>query len=460
MWTFTLAFLALTALLAVVGFSAFTLPFLCFGSFDYGFSGHKLVSVTPEIAFFCLFFFRYWRLFVHMVAYRFYKPAPPLISPRYTGQDVTVICPTVEPWGDVFRMCCETVCLQFPHAFYIVVGREALVKPAEDVCAGLRVRFPKIDIQVHASPSPGKRIQIDHVIPRIATEITVLIDDHVFWARSGDFLTHGILPAFEDDHISLVGTSKRVIIEKNQSLWKTFWNFIGATYLERHNFEIMATTTIDGGIFAVSGRTCAIRSNILHDPEFRHRYLHETIGFLSFVSGELGADDDNFTTRYMLEKGWGVKIQSFPIETTLGWFPKHLLTSTRWARTTFRSNPRTLLMKRAWLTQPWSVYGVYLAGMINFALVFDPLLVYLFRKTSWNSDWHDFRLLIVWILASKLIKLWPYFRRHPEHLYLAPGYVVFAYVHSFIKLHALLTFYDIGWTGRSTQQIHGPASTT
>jgi hypothetical protein len=116
-------------------------------------------------------------------------------------------------------------------------------------------------------------------------------------------------------------------------------------------------------------------------------------------------------------------------------------------------------MSKIWLTQPWSVYGVYIAGMVNFAIVWDWLLWYMYRQTPWNNGWHDVRLMIFWILASKFVKLLPYFRRYPKHLLLFPGYVLFAYFHSLIKLQALLTFYNVEWSGRKIEEIQGPAST-
>ncbi|KAH6661057.1 nucleotide-diphospho-sugar transferase [Truncatella angustata] len=451
-WSLTLRLLATSALAVVAGFLTITLPYLFFGAFTFPVIGFE---VNPTVAFLALFFFRYWRLLVHIISFCLYKPVSRAVNPRYTAMDVTVICPTIEPFGDVFRRCIESVCSQHPAAFYIVVGGAGLIATAEKTCVDLRLKYPHVDIQVHASSEPGKRKQVDTVIPRIRTAITLSIDDHVFWPVQKPFLP-SVLAPFEDPNIALVGTNKRVLVKLNQSWWITFWNMIGALYLERHNFEIAASSWIDGGVFTVSGRTYAVRSEILKNPEFRERYLHEM--FLRW--GPIMPDDDNFLTRFIYEKEREIRIQFEPeslVETTLGWYPKHIYTSFRWARTTFRSNPKSLMMRKIWAHQPWSIYAVYISGMTNFALPTDILLCYLYDRSLLNSGWHSTRFIVGFIVLSKLVKTAPYFRRYPLHLVMFPGYLLFAWSHSFIKLYALLTINDGAWSGRSTYELLGTA---
>lgn len=38
-----------------------------------------------------------------------------------------------------------------------------------------------------------------------------------------------------------------------------------------------------------------------------------------------------------------------------------------------------------WINQPYSVYSIYLASFFNFALLIDPLLVYLLYQTDYVS---------------------------------------------------------------------------
>lgn len=139
----------------------------------------------------------------------------------------------------------------------------------------------------------------------------------------------------------------------------------------------------------------------------------------------------------------------------------------------------SLRQAHTWVHFPWSVYAVYLSGMINFAAVWDPLLVWcvplyyiimipcnrhltpfflvLRNRTLTHTTWYHtsshqsilLAALLVWILASKLVKIAPHFCARPADLVWLPAYVLFAYAHSFIKLYCALTFYNHSWNGRN-----------
>lgn len=285
------------------------------------------------------------------------------------------------------------------------------------------------------------------------TQITILCDDHIFWPK--DFIPHVLAP-FEDKTVGTVGTCKRVRRLVKGFSFADFWNFIGALYLERHNFELAATNHMDGGVFVVSGRTAAHRTAILQDPDFIHGILNDYT-FFGLV-GPLHADDDNFITRWVVNHGWKIRFQyseGARIETRLGEYPKFLLQCLRWSRTTWRSNPTSLFSDRTvWRTQPWCVYTVHLTSLVNFALFYDSALF----LTLWLALHHSedqrqnknaaLAYLGLWIFLSKLVKPFPYFWRHPQDLIYLPGYLLFGYFHSFIKLYALFTFWDSSWLSR------------
>lgn len=275
----------------------------------------------------------------------------------------------------------------------------------------------------------------------------------MFWPRG--FIPHVLAP-FEDKNVGAVGTCKRVRRPLQKFSWPDFWNFIGALYLERHNFEIAATNHMDGGVFVLSGRTSAHRTAILQDPDFIRGFLNEYT-FFGLV-GPLNADDDNFITRWMVNHGWKIRIQYSPsarIETTLGEYPKYLLQCLRWVRTTWRSNPRSLFLDRTvWRTQPWCVYAVHLTSFVNFALFYDGaqfLTLSLALDHAEDQSLDKKRALSylgLWIFLSKLVKPFPFFWRRPQDLVYLPGYLLFGYFHSFIKLYAMFTFWVTIWGGR------------
>ena len=126
----------------------------------------------------------------------------------------------------------------------------------------------------------------------------MFLDDHVFLPCS--FLDF-VVPVFENPRVGLCGTKKAVRRKhpKAHSLQsryqESFWNVIGALYLERHNFEIRATNAMDGGVFVVSGRALVILSEIVQDNNFCKAFTSEYFFFGLF--GLLNPDDDNFITR-------------------------------------------------------------------------------------------------------------------------------------------------------------------
>ncbi|GAB1309839.1 Capsule polysaccharide synthase Cps1 [Madurella fahalii] len=415
--------------------------------------------------FLCLLTWRYLRFVINLVAFWCYSPSPkPKGVPTYLpSRDVTVILPTVDPLGESFQECLETCAKNGPAKIIVVAAGDDLYFKTCRVIRGIEQQYKSIPFVVDRTQVASKRAQVALALSKVETAITVMMDDHVFWGL--DFLK-AILRAFEDPDVGLVGTNKRVRRLEGLSPWERVWNMLGATYLCRHNFEIRATNALDGGVFVVSGRTCAIRTEILQHPDFLPGYAHEK--FLFGLLGPIGPDDDNYNTRFVVRHGWKIKIQytdEAEMETVLGVegmvHQKFLGQCRRWARTTWRSNLCSLITDRSvWAYQPYCVYAVYLTSLTNFAIVVDPLLIYLFTNSRayvsfWSLGW-----LASWILFTKITKVFAYFWRHPQDLWLFPAYLLFAYFHSFIKFWALLTFWNCEWSGREldTIKINTPSS--
>ncbi|KAL5356272.1 glycosyltransferase like family 2-domain-containing protein [Aspergillus floccosus] len=395
----------------------------------------------------------YLRLVVHIFSFWFlYKPIPVPRQPTYSPRDCSIILPTVDPNNPDFEECLVSCLRNGPGAIIIVTVGEKLTNLTKTLVSPIQALFPDTKITVEASNVANKRLQVSHGLQFVKTKITVLLDDHVFWP-STKFLPTTLAP-FEHPRVGVVGTNKRVRRTDKGFNIKSFWNMLGALYLERHNFEIRATNAIDGGVFVISGRTSAHRSGIIQDPSFIEGFTNERFFFGKF--GPLNADDDNFITRWAVRHGWEVKIQYCPealIETTLGTYPKFLSQCLRWVRSTWRSNSASLFTDRTvWHRQPWCVYAVYLTSFVNFALFYDGALVYTLVHSSWaRQRW--LACLVVWIFFTKLTKLIPYFIREPLDLVMLPGYLAFAYFHSLIKLYAGLTFWVTAWGGRDLDAV-------
>lgn len=277
-----------------------------------GYVGHMASGLSrTDVLFMFLLIFRYLRFIVHLITgCVLYKPAPQKEKPRYNCHDVAVIIPTVAPHTKAFLTCCETILANRPISLVIAtVG----VKLRDDVhqiieTNKLHERFPDTaKITVIMTNKANKRKQIARAsleIDSAVAPITVFVDDHVYWKPT--FLT-SLLATFDDPAVGLVGTNKRVIRDKAGGFWKSYTNFLACIYLCRHNFQIRSEPYIDGGIFVVSARTCALRTDIMRSDSFRNGYQDEH--FLFGLLGPLNPDDDNYVTRWVLRNGWKIRIQ-------------------------------------------------------------------------------------------------------------------------------------------------------
>ncbi len=131
---------------------------------------------------------------------------------------------------------------------------------------------------------------------------------------------------------------------QNRNVCEKLYNWLGAAYIQRRNFEVSATHNIDGGTSCMSGRTFALRTQILKDPKFISGFVNEKWGGRC-----LNADDDNFITRWLVSNDWQTWVQynrECEIETTLESNSKFLYQCTRWARSNWRSNLTSIFKER------------------------------------------------------------------------------------------------------------------
>ena len=228
-------------------------------------------------------------------------------------------------------------CLQTHPYEIILVTIDSNVKKAMELAKELHDK----KIRVFSIPQANKRLQTCRAIPEVTTSITVLADDDVIWPST---ILKWILAPFEDVYMGGVGTNQRLRRAKNPTFTQRLWNFLGAIYLERRNFDISACTHMDGGVPCMSGRTVAYRSFILQDDCFQYGFTHET-----WRKYQLNADDDNFMTRWMVSHGWKTYVQYHPqaeLQTTLEDNSRFLRQCLRWCRSNWRSNLTSMFDER------------------------------------------------------------------------------------------------------------------
>ncbi|KAJ9668413.1 hypothetical protein H2201_001461 [Coniosporium apollinis] len=278
-----------------------------------------------------LCFYRFTRHYINLYAFWKLKPIPIPDNPSYTSKDVTAIIPTINGDGHDLRQTIRTVLLNDPSEI-VISTIDASHERAKKMVAAIGCK----KIKIVTVPQANKRRQLCRAIPEVTTRITLLVDDDVIWPET---LLPWILAPFENSKVGGVGTCQRLLREETTNMW----NFLGAIYLERRNFDCGSCTFMDGGLPCLSGRTVAYRTHILQDSEFTYGFTHET-----WRGCLLNADDDNFITRWMVNKGWNTYIQyhrECEVLTTLESGSRYLRQCQRWARSNWRSNLRSMLLE-------------------------------------------------------------------------------------------------------------------
>ncbi|MCJ1480772.1 hypothetical protein MMC06_000927 [Schaereria dolodes] len=277
---------------------------------------------------------RYVRLIVNLLGSWTFQPIPLPINPNFTPNDVTVIVPTLNGEGKEFLDCIRSIIACSPANVSIVTPYKNVGRLRLDLKA-----FESNAPRVIGVPVANKRLQMIKGLELSSTKLTVFADDDVVWPHT---LLHFLIAAFEDSRVGAAGTCQRLRRVPNPSSW----NVLGAIYLERRNFEISATTHLDGGIACLSGRTAAYRTAIVQNEDFKSQFMNESwLGRIALAS----ADDDNFLTRWIVNHGWRVRIQyckEAEIITTLADSYQFLYQCARWARTNWRSNITSIFVDK------------------------------------------------------------------------------------------------------------------
>ena len=249
-----------------------------------------------------------------------------------------MIIPTLRGEGTEFERTLASIVRCDPACVLVVTPQKNVNRLEMEIwlCKYTTVRVVGVEIA-------SKRFQMVQGLRHVRTPITIFADDDVSWPIT--FLPMFLAP-FEDPKCGAAGSCQRLHRETNPNIW----NILGAVYLERRNFEISATTHLDGGTSALSGRTQAVRTHIVQNEAFVREFLTEKwLGIVNL----LHADDDNFLTRWMVNNDWKIKIQyckEAEITTTLANSPRFIFQCVRWYRTIWRSNITSMFVdRRIWM---------------------------------------------------------------------------------------------------------------
>ncbi|KIW14134.1 hypothetical protein PV08_06915 [Exophiala spinifera] len=397
--------------------------------------------------FMVLFIFKYLRLIIQGVSYLRYQPIRIPENPNLAPTDVTVVIATL---GKELKALSEglqchvragiqhiSICTP-PDTFDLVTT----------LSNGIIKRHDDIHIHVSQTPFANKREQLATAIARVprvrkeAHKIIVFADDDIAFPEN---TFRWMLAAFERDKVGGVGTSQRVRRLAAGSVSERVINWIFADYIARRNFENLATLTIDGSISCLSGRLAGFRSDIVEDPKFLKGFVSET-----WNGQKLNADDDNYWTRHLLEKGWDINVQCHPecqVETVFRTSLPELWRFVRWQRSNPRSNWRSLRNFRNWRRYSWGTYSLYLSGFVNYGLPPDIMLWRLWLRIAPPDEkqWRWVAWFLIWWLFAKIAKRLPLFCENWRDVVFLPVAILWGWCHDFIKLYALMTVSQTGW---------------
>lgn len=142
--------------------------YLFLGGLSYYLSiDHRLIVFVRSLnswsqVFMFLFLFRYVRLLVHIVAFWNYQPHAVPKFPTYRPEDVTVIVPSVAPFGEEFEECIRSVLRNSPGEILVVTAGPELFAKA------LLINRLSPKIRVSMVEFPNKREQVCAVLPRVS----------------------------------------------------------------------------------------------------------------------------------------------------------------------------------------------------------------------------------------------------------------------------------------------------
>ena len=427
------------------------------GSYSVLFAQHTLrvirlemvVTLDSDVAFalfVVLFVTRYLRTVVSIFTWNLYTPKPISEKPKYRSEDVTVIVPTTYQSPGELVQCLKSSMRCSPAAVLIVTSY-AKLEVVKTCCA---INFSGKTVRVLGVQKLNKRRQMLKALEEVKTSTTVFADDDVFWPV--EYLDY-LLAIFENPDVGAGGTRQRVRRNKEKI---NFWNFLGICYLERRVWNNVTTQAIDGSISTLSGRTAAYRTEILQTEEFLEYLVSD-----SWLGKKLNSDDDKALTRYVYSHGWDIAMQfdgRAIVETTLHDNSKYLSQCMRWGRAHWRGNFTVMTNEAYWLSSRywWGAYVIYFGQFQTPAFLVDGILISLL--ISGLRELPVYRtlgaiLLGSWILGTKVLKLIPHFRCHPEDLKFIPIAILFSYLHGIINVHALLTLYVTAWGGRNLDEL-------
>ncbi len=289
------------------------------------------------------------------------------------------------------------------------------------------------------TPKPGKRAALCDGIELASSELVALVDSDTVWA---DDVLRRTMPYFANAAIGGATIAQR--ISNPTTVGNVLFDILLWT---RYREEVPFLLGVGRVFNTLSGRTAFYRREALlnADHDNMHALRHEFFMGVRAVSG-----DDKRLSHLIIRQGWET---AYVLDTCvytpgLGSLRDFFKQRLRWTRNSWRADLKAVAAGWVW-KHPALAYFVIDRFLQPFLMLVGPVV---FTLAVISEDWLLASVLIVWWLTSRVVRVFGYFRKHPERLVHLPAFTLYGYVNAVLKIYALGTLLENSWATRWNKQ--------
>ena len=294
-------------------------------------------------------------------------------------------------------------------------------------------------VRIVVTGVPGKRHALHLGWEAARTPLVALVDSDTFWAPD---TARRLRMPFADAGIG--GVAARQNVHRPRGLLQRVTDI----YLDYRYFDELSGQTVAGrSVSCLSGRTAVYRREILQ--RVADDFLAETFLGVPCMSG-----DDKRLTSLTAQLGYATVLQrSARVWSTFPGTPRSFVRQrVRWARNTWRSDLRALLLDRWVWRHPFLAFCMLDKAVGAVTLLAGP--VYLVAAAA-RGDVRFVLALVAWWWVSRAVRILPHLRRRPSSVLFVPVFVLVTFVMAVLKLWALATVRRQRWLTRDVAVVDG-----
>jgi cellulose synthase/poly-beta-1,6-N-acetylglucosamine synthase-like glycosyltransferase len=350
-------------------------------------------------------------------------------------ESISVVVPVYQEEPELFRLAIESWLANKVEEVILVIDA------SDRTCQQIAQRFVDAGerVRIIVTSEPGKRDALRVGWEAATTSLVALVDSDTIWA---DDVADEVCMPFADPVVGGVSTRQSVYNPRG------FLQHVNDMYLDYRYFDENAAQTAAGrAVSCISGRTAVYRRALL--LEISADFMAETFLGVPCMSG----DDKRLTSLILMRGHRAVLQRSARVWST---FPGNVRTffkqRLRWARNTWRSDLRAVVIERWAWRYPFLAFTMIDKGISSFTLLAAPVFMVL---AIVRHDWVFVVLLAAWWWLSRAIKMLPHLRRRPLSFFLIPPFVLLSFAMAGVKITALCTVRKQRWLTRQVAVVNG-----